>query len=420
MRESPIFKIVWAHLTGRKRQTIVSMLGVMFGITVFIFQAGMITGLQNYFIEKTINSTPHIQISNETNASDEPIAAKAYEESDDIWFSVRNQKERDDIDKIKDGLQIASILENLPEVYGVSPSLTSQAIFKLGVSDVSAMVYGVDIRKENRLFNLEKDIVQGSIIRLETVNNGLVLGSGLAEKLGASLNDNLKIVSPSGVTLTMKVVGIITTGLRDLDNQRAYASLRNAQKLLKVQSSYITDISIKLKDIDKAEVLAKEFENRFGYQAEDWKVKNAAVFSVFKIQNIVTYLVIISIMVVSGFGIFNIITMMIYEKMKDIAILKALGFTDKDIRRIFLSEALLIGFAGGVLGVVLGLIVSVIASSIPFKVEGFVTSERLSVNFNPIFYTIAFLFGLLTTAIAGLLPARKAAKVDPLQIIRNQ
>lgn len=420
MRDSPLLKIVWAHLTGRKRQTIVSVLGVMFGITVFIFQAGMITGLQDYFIEKTINSTPHIQISSESDASKTPVAAKAYKGSSDIWFSIRNQKDREEFDKIKDGLQIADLLESHPDVYGVSPSLTSQAIFKLGVIDVSAVVYGVDIRMENRLFNLEQDIVQGSVTRLETVNNGLILGSGLAERLDASLNDNLNIVSPNGVTLAMKVVGIISTGLRDLDDQRAYASLRNAQKLMKVQSSHITDISIKLKDIDKAPELANEFERRFGYQAEDWREKNASVFSVFKIQNIVTYLVIISIMIVSGFGIFNILTMMIYEKMTDIAILKAIGYTDKDIRVIFLSEALLIGFAGGVLGLVLGFGISIIAASIPFEIEGFVTSERLNVNFDPLFYTIAFFFGLLTTAVAGLLPARRAARVDPLHIIRSQ
>ena len=420
MRDSPLIKIVWAHLTGRKRQTIVSILGVMFGITVFIFQAGMITGLQNYFIERTINSTPHIQISNEINDSSKHIVAKAYDENSDIWFFIRNQRDREDLKKIKNGLQIADMLEKHPGVYGVSPSLTSQAIFKLGVVDVSAIVYGVDIRRENHLFNLEKDIVQGSVIRLETVNNGLILGRGLAEKLGATLNDNLNIVSPNGVTLMMKVVGIIFTGLRDLDNQRAYASLRTAQKLMKVQSSYITDISIKLKEIDKAPALASEFEKRFGYHAEDWKKRNASVFGVFKIQNIVTYLVIISIMLVSGFGIFNILTMMIYEKMTDIAILKAVGYTDKDIRLIFLSEALFIGFVGGLLGLILGFAISIVAASIPFKIEGFVTTERLSVNFDPMFYAVAFFFGLLTTAVAGLLPARKAARVDPLHIIRSQ
>jgi lipoprotein-releasing system permease protein len=263
-------------------------------------------------------------------------------------------------------------------------------------------------------------MVAGAVIRLETVNNGLILGTGLAEELGAALNDNLNIVSPSGVTLMMKVVGIISTGLKELDDQRAYASLRNAQKLMQVESGYITDINIKLKDIEQASALAPAFENRFGYQAEDWKEKNASVFSVFKIQNIVTYLVIISIMLISGFGIFNILTMMTYEKMKDIAILKAIGYTDRDVRQIFLSEALFIGFTGGLLGLALGFGLSVIAASIPFEIEGFVTTDRLNINFDPLFYTIAFLFGLLTTAIAGWLPARKAARVDPLQIIRSQ
>lgn len=380
----------------------------------------MITGLQNYFIEKTINSTPHIQVSNETIAPDMTVVTKDYGQREDRWFVVRNQKDREGQDNIKSGLQIVALLEQHPEVYGVSPLLNTQAIFKLGVSDVAAVVYGVDIRKENRLFNLEKDIVQGSVVRLETVNNGLILGSGLAERLGAELNDNLNIVSPNGVTLMMRVVGIISTGLRDLDNQRAYSSLRNAQKLTEVPGNYITDINIKLKDINKAAALADEFERRFDYQAEDWKEKNAAVFSVFKIQNIVTYLVIISIMLVSGFGIFNILTMMIYEKMTDIAILKAIGYTDKDIRLIFMSEAMLIGIAGGVLGLLLGFALSLITANIPFRIEGFVTSERLNINFNPLFYSIAFIFGLVTTAVAGLLPARKAARVDPLQIIRSQ
>lgn len=420
MFDSPLLKIVRAHLTGRKRQTIVAMLGVMFGITVFIFQAGLITGLQNFFIEKTIEATPHVQISNEALVPAVSIAERAYGKQGLTWVVVRGERGRSDPENIKNGLHIASWLESNPEVFGVSPSLTSQAIFKRGGVDVSAIVHGVDIRRENRLFKLDKDMVEGAVVRLETVNNGLILGGGLAEKLGAALNDNLTLVSPSGVTLMMKVVGILNTGLRDLDNQRAYASLRNAQKLLNVQSNYITDISIKLDDINRSPDLARAFEKKFGYRAEDWKERNAATFSVFKIQNIVTYLVIISIMVVSGFGIFNIITMMIYEKMNDIAILKAIGYTNRDIRRIFLYEALLIGFVGGLLGVVLGLGLSLIAGSIPFKIEGFVTTERLSINYNPLFYAISFVFGLVTTAIAGLLPARKAARVDPLHIIRSR
>lgn len=418
MNRFPTLKIVFTHLTSRKRQTLVSMLGVTFGITVFIFQAGVITGLQDFFIETTVNSSAHIHIYRDKNQRSEPILKRIYN-SDSYWTPVRNIKSKDELPKLKEGIQIAEIIASHPEVTGVSPSLSTQGIFKYGISEVSGIVNGVDIRKENRLFDLESDMLSGSVIRLETVNNGLILGSGLAESLGAELNDNLSIVSPGGVTLQMKVVGILETGLRDLDDTRAYSSIRNTQKLMKVSGSYITDIRIKLEDVDKAEQLAKEFERRFGYKADDWKEVNASVFSVFRIQNIVTYLVITSILLVSGFGIFNILSMMIYEKMNDIAILKSIGYTDADIRNIFLSEALIIGFIGGLFGLLFGFVISWITSLIPTNVEGFVKTEYLNINFSPEFYLLAMVFGLVATGIAGIMPARKASKIDPINIIRS-
>jgi lipoprotein-releasing system permease protein len=419
MNRFPILKIVITHLTSRKRQTIVSILGVTFGITVFIFQAGVITGLQDFFIEKTINSTAHVQIYQDKNQKSPPLLKKVYSE-DETWISVPNIKSKNELPKLKSGLQIVEILESYPEVTGVSPSLSSQAIFKIGVADVSGIINGVDIRKENRLFNLEQDMLSGSIIRLETVNNGIILGSGLAESLGTILNDNITVVSPGGVALQMKVVGILDTGLRDLDNSRAYSSIRNAQKLMNVTGSYITNINIKLEDVDQSGALAREFQSRFGYTAEDWKVTNEGIFSVFRIQNIVTYLVIISILLVSGFGIFNILSMMIYEKMNDIAILKSIGYTDVDIRNVFLLEALIIGYFGGLIGLMIGFVLSWITSIIPTNIEGFVSSEYLSINFDPAFYLLAFAFGLVATGIAGYLPAKKASKIDPINIIRSQ
>jgi lipoprotein-releasing system permease protein len=418
MKHFPIFKIVKTHLTSRKRQTIVSMLGVTFGITVFIFQAGVITGLQDFFIEKTINSTAHIEIFRDKNKKSEPILKEIYSE-DKTWISIPNIKTKNEIPKLKRALQIVEIIESYPQVSGVSPSLSTQAIFKIGVADVSGIVNGVDIRKENRLFSFEDDMISGSIIRLETVNNGIILGSGLSESIGTDINDNITVISPGGVALQMKVVGILETGLSELDNSRAYSSIRNAQKLMNVTGTYITDIKIKLNDVEQSGILAKEFEERFGYEAEDWKEANSGIFSVFRIQNIVTYLVIVSILLVSGFGIFNILSMMIYEKMNDIAILKSIGYTDIDIRDIFLMEALIIGFVGGILGLLVGFILSWITSVIPTNIEGFISSEYLNINFSPAFYLLALIFGLVATGIAGYLPAKKASRVDPINIIRS-
>ena len=395
------------------------MLGVMFGIAVFIFQAGLMSGFQITFIDQTVNTTANIRIYNEANKNSQSILSQLDSLKGRKIF-VRNQKPKDEQPKIRNGKQIIDILERDKNVTGVSPFLGSQAIFKMGVAQQSGRVSGVDIVKENILFNVQKNNVEGNIVKLQTIPNGIILGQGLADLLGAKMGDNLNVISPAGVTLEMKVVGINRSGLTEVDKTRAYINLRNAQKLLRVDGSYITDINVKLKDIDKAGELAKNYERQFGYKALDWKEANANIFGIFKVQNMITYLVIVSILIVSGFGIFNILMMIIYEKMPDIAILKAVGYKDRDIVKIFLTESLLIGIVGGVLGLLLGFTMQKVVGSIRLDIKGFVSMEYLRFNSSPVFFIFAYFFALVVTAIAGYIPARKASKIDAIDIIRSK
>ncbi|MFN5876297.1 MAG: ABC transporter permease, partial [Ignavibacteria bacterium] len=247
-----------------------------------------------------------------------------------------------------------------------------------------------------------------------------ILGSGLADKLGASVGNSIIVISSKGVALDMKVVAISKTGITLQDNTRAYISLRNAQRLLQQSGSYITDINVRLRDVDQAQAIAQEYQSKYGYRAEDWKAATATVFGIFRIQNLTVTFVIISILVVSGFGIFNILMTIIYEKMPDIAILKAMGYRDGDISRIFLIESLAIGSTGGLLGLLLGFITSKIVGMVPLNIQGFVSVQYLIINFNPIFYLAAFAFALVSTTVAGYFPARKAARFDPVEIIRSR
>lgn len=415
--KNPIFKIAITHLLAKKRQTIVATLGVMFGIMVFIFQAGLITGFQTTFIEQTINTTANIHIYNDPQANRLSVLDKLNHD-ENKWIVVSNQKPKDELNKIRNGYQIISLLENHPEVSGVSPFLGTQAILRSGIIQYGGRIAGVDIDKENLVFKVSEYMTQGDIGRLKTVSNGIILGEGLAEKLGVNMNDNIVVIAPTGTPLDMKVVGINRTGLTEVDKTRAYISIRNAQKLLNVDNSYITDINIKLKDIGKAVPLAKEFEEKFGYRSDDWKKANANIFGLFKIQNLITYLIIISILIVSGFGIFNILMMIIYEKMPDIAIMKAIGFKDHDIRLLFQIESLIIGVIGGVLGLILGYVVTKIIGSIRMDIKGFVSMEYLHFNRSPLFFIFAFFFALISTSLAGYFPARRASRVDPIDIIR--
>ncbi len=416
--KSPSFRIAITHLKSKKRQTIVAMLGVTFGIAIFIFQAGLMSGFQTTFIEQTVNTSANIRIYNDVQKA-RPSLLERFR-TDSSWKVVNNQKPKEEEPRIKNGLQIMNILERHPDVAGVSPFTGSQAIFKLGLAQVSGRVSGVEIEKENSIFNVEQYMIEGDLLKLESTPNGIILGEGLAQKLGAKVGDVMTAVSPKGVSLELKIVGIHRSGIVELDNTRAYINIRNAQKLLNVDGSYITDLNIKLKDVKKSAALAQELQAKFGYTAQDWESANANIFGIFKIQNMVTYLIISSILIVSGFGIFNILMMIIYEKMPDIAILKATGFRDSDIRTIFLTESLIIGIFGGILGLILGYTMQQIVGSIKMDVRGFVAMEYLRFNSSPAFFVFAYAFGLLATALAGYIPARKASKVDAIDIIRSK
>jgi lipoprotein-releasing system permease protein len=415
----PTLRIAFTHLIGKKRQTLVAMLGVTFGIAVFIFQAGLITGFQSTFIDKIISTTASIHLYSEPEKNRKSFVEQ-YEPNEHNWVITYSQKPKDKDLKIKNSSFIIHDLESNPEVEGVSPNLGGQVIFRSASIQRAGQVSGINVKREDKIFGLSTYIKEGDMLKLETTANGVILGSGLADNLGVKLNDNVTLISEEGISLVLKVIAIDESGIVQLDNSRAYVKINTAQQLLNKEGDYITDINIKLKNIDKSEELAKEFQSKYNYRAQDWKEANASTFSVFKVQNMVTYLVIISIMVVSGFGIFNIQMMIIYEKMGDIAILKAIGYKDRDIKVIFLSESIVIGILGGLIGLLLGYVVTLIVGSIPLNVKGFVAIKYLVFNRKPIFFIMAFVFGLIATSIAGYLPARKAAKIDPVDIIRGK
>ncbi len=413
----PVFRIAFVHLISKKRQTLVAMLGVMFGITVFIFQAGLITGLQFYMVDKIVNNSPHVHLYNEPEKNPIPILEKIYNKSDQ-WVIVQHQKEKDIDKKIRNYGGIMEMLRKTPGVQGAAPSVGTQAIVKAGFKQIPVSISGVEIAREDALFNIHKDQIAGDIKQLEIIGNGIILGRGVAQKLGAEVGDILT-VSTTVSSIDMKVVSITATGITAIDDNRAMVTLRTAQKLMNKDKLYITDINLKLTDVDKADEMSESLTHIFGLKAQSWKEANANIFSVFKIQNIVTYLVIISILIVAGFGIFNILMMMIYEKMTDIAVLKSIGYKNRDIRNIFMVEAIFIGFSGGIMGLILGFITSYIVSKIEVTLSGLVTLDHLTINFDPNFYAVGFVFAICTTALAGYFPALKASKVDPVDIIRG-
>jgi lipoprotein-releasing system permease protein len=255
---------------------------------------------------------------------------------------------------------------------------------------------------------------------LKTIPNSIILGKGLAEKMFANIGDVVQVTTVKGDRVQLKVVGYFQSGLQDLDRVQSYASLATTQKILAKPSSYVTDIQIKLTDIAQAPVVAKAYAQVFNIDAEDIQTANSQFETGSNVRSLISYAVGITLLVVAGFGIYNILNMMIYEKMDSIAILKATGFSGKDVNAIFVSIALSIGFFGGLAGLAFGFSLSSLIDHIPFNTAALPTIKTYPINYNPKFYVIGTVFSLITTYFAGLFPARKASKIDPVVIIRGK
>jgi lipoprotein-releasing system permease protein len=414
-----ILSISKTLLMARLKQSVVAAAGVTFGITMFITLMGFMTGLNGMLDGLILNRTPHIRLYNEVKASEDQPVYLSPEYKDQI-NNIRSIKPRDDGKEIYDGPAIVAALRNDPRVFGVAAKVVAPVFYNVGATDITGSVNGIDVTNEEALFAFSTYVPEGDITDLNNINNSVILGKGLADKMLAEIGDIVPITTARGQQMNLKVVGFYQSGLADVDNITSFASIGTTQKLLGKTDSYLTDIQVKLHDLNQAPALAKEFQAKFGTEAIDIQTANSQFDTGTQIRNIITYSVSIVLLVVAGFGIYNILNMMIYEKMDSIAILKATGFSGNDVRNIFINLSLIIGISGGLLGLGLGFIFQVIIDHLPFETSALPTIKTFPVNYNPRYYGIGILFALVTTFLAGWFPARKASKIDPVIIIRGK
>jgi len=236
----------------------------------------------------------------------------------------------------------------------------------------------------------------------------------------ANIGDVIQVTTTKGERVSLKVVGYFQSGIAEIDKVQSYATIKTTQKLLGESSSYITDIQVKLKDFTLAPAVAKEYQELYQVEAVDAQTANSQFETGSSVRTLISYAVGVTLLIVAGFGIYNILNMMIYEKMDSIAILKATGFSGKDVNAVFISIALSIGIFGGILGLLFGFGLSAIIDQIPFNTASLPTVKTYPINYNPKFYIIGGIFSIVTTYMAGYFPSRKASKIDPVIIIRGK
>ena len=408
--------IATAYLFVRKRQTLISIFGVAMGVGFFIAVIAMMQGFQNYFVSKVLDVAPHVIMKDEFRTAPRQPVYNAYPGA---VVQLDGVKPKDEQRGILGGDRIVREIAQMQGV-NVAPSLRGQVLLHYGGKDLAATLVGIVPHLEVKTSNIEKDMAEGSLYDLLTNRNGIILGAGLAKNLGARLGSKISVVSPEGVGLIMKVEGIMRTGITEVDYTQSYALLEKSQ-ILQKRDNRINLIKIRLDNINQAADLAAQLEARYTYRTEGWEETNENIFGLFRMQNIIMYSVVTAILIVAGFGIFNIITTVVNEKVRDIAILKSMGFGKRDIEYIFLWQGLIVGAMGAVAGWALGYVLMGAMEKIPMNMgkEGFVVIEHMILYRSYSHYLISGLLAILSASMAALLPARKAAALNPVDIIRG-
>jgi lipoprotein-releasing system permease protein len=408
-----LFEIAYTHIAGRGRQTLVAIVGVAVGVGFSIAMAALMQGGQDDFVESLINTMPHVQVTDEQRTARRQPAEEVYD-----TVAISGLKPREDKRGIINPTAAITWLEGwVPGRF--APSLKLQGVIRYSGREVGAQIVGIDAQREPGVSPLIGHFREGSFEALAAGGNNIVVGQRMAETLGARMGATLTAVSSEGITRNFRIVGMFHTGTTARDEGEAYILLKNAQ-ILSGRANAVNDIRIKLDDPNEAPAVARRIEAELGYKAEAWQEANEALLEALVIRNVIMYTVVGAIMLVAGFGIFNIISTITHEKARDIAIMKSLGFPQRDMRRLFLFEGVAIGLGGSLVGWVLGFAMVYALAQVRFELAA--TGQEMTslpIAWTIWHYIIAAGFALASAAVAGYLPARKAASVNPVDIIRG-
>lgn len=411
--------IAITHLLARKRQTLVSLSGIVLGTAFFLAVSSLMRGSELDFIKRLVDNSPHITVSDEYRSADVQPATLQWP---DAAINIRNVKPQTEVRGIRGYQQKLDFIESLSQSIGglrVAPALTGSVVLTFAGRIEAVSLTGIIPASMRQVSTIEDKIIAGSLEALNANPNGIIVGQGLVDKFKLAMGRNITVATADGVVRVMTIVGIFRTGNAAYDETQTYALLKRVQTLLE-RPNRVNRFVIKLNDPYRARDVAGVIEKRIGYKSLSWLEASEDIMNVLFIRNIIMYSVVTAILVVASFGIYNTISTIVMEKHRDIAIMKSMGFHARDIRRIFLNEGLIVGLIGSLLGVVVGLGLMWALGQITIK-SPFVSNEPVHL---PLYYgteqfAIAVGFAMLSSIAASYLPARKGGRVHPVDILRG-
>jgi lipoprotein-releasing system permease protein len=408
---TPPLYIALRFLTHRKRALLLSLSGVVFGVAIFICTQAQTQGFSRYFIESNIGSNGALVVRSRFRPRYEPLMVAAKN-------SKTNTSRRLYFEGITNPNEIMRVSRQFPDVISCSPVLRGSVSARAGFENATVDLYGIDPALHARTTDILHQLIDGSFDDFRNNTSAIIIGSRLAELLQTSVGDTVQLLAPNGEYWRFNVAAIARAGIGSIDSTRIYSHAKVAQALLQ-QPSGASMIIYKLRDRNRAPVLASRFETLFQHNALSWQEREESTLQLFLTLRMSVAITVSLIILLAGFGIFNVLTMSVLAKIKEIAILRSMGYRRKDISAIFLWQGGLIAALGSVLGCVLGALMTWGVSHIPIHLRGLLYTNYFLVTWDWRHYAFATLLALVAVFIASYVPARRAAELAPVVTIRG-
>ena len=378
-------------------------------MSIYIFMNSMLLGFDKASSKSIFKTTPHIRVYKDDEIS-RPLVSSNGKKMLLINHKIVHAKNT----IINPGLVISSI-QKMKDVEIVTSQVNANIFYNSGKSQITGLCSGINPEEADRMYAISSTIVEGSLGALKGNPNGILIGSGVSDKMSLRVNDYVNITSSKGLNKAFKIVGIFKTNNSVIDKTKSYVNVLSAQQLLKEGNVYVTDINVNIKNPDDAEKIAIQISASTGYKAEGWRQANETLMAAQRMRKIIITFVSTTILLVAGFGIYNILNMTITQKINDIAILKAMGFKGNDVIRIFVTQAVSVGIMGVIGGMMMATLIITLLQHI--YVGG-------DIGYFPITYEVTkyiqgIVVGMVITFFAGYIPAKKAANIDPVEIFRR-
>lgn len=380
--------------------------GIAIGVGVIVFMSAMLTSVQTNFTNRVLTSQPQIQL----RPPDE--VARPLRGRDPVIEAAIVQRPTQRVLSVDQWETILISMRARPDIVVATPSVTGSALAVRGDASRSISILGMEPDNYFRIVHVPDYIVAGEA-KLGT--DDILVGVDLANDLGATLGDKLNVTTGSGGSRVLTVRGIFDLGSRGANERSTYVELRTAQSLLDLIGG-VTEINLTVPDVYAAETIAQDIGALLPVKAESWIATNAQLFTAIWAQNLSSILIRTFVGLSVAFGIAAVLVVSVLQRSKDIGILRAMGCSRGKVLRVFLIQGGVLGFLGSIAGSVLGAAALLVWHRYARQANG---AELIPLIVQPSLFVAAALLATLTGVAAGIVPALRASRLDPVEAIRG-